>query len=314
MSLLLDVAFVTIGFLLIIPGGSLFVDATVRIAVHYRLPRVLVGMTLVSVATTAPEFVVSVTGASLGNVGIAYGNAVGSALTNVGLILAVLLLGSTIAADATSRRLWFAMTGAGALVFLLALDGSLGRLDGLLLLALLALFLVWSAHHGRSSREPMTDGYRPDPSPQRLFLLFLAGAGMVVGGARLLVEGAASLALDLGVDEVVIGLTLVAVGTSAPEFVVAVGSLRRRVADVSLGNIAGANLLNFLWILGTAATIHDLPVTGETLVRDGVALLVVTLIPALSLAVRSPLGTATGTLLVGTYVLYLLVLTAVLPF
>lgn len=255
---------------------------------------------------------VSTTGAWLGNVGIAYGNAVGSALANVGLVLAILLLGSPVAADAPSRRTWFAVTGAGVLGLVLALDGSSGRLDGVLLLALPAVVLVRSVLKARSAQEPLTDDHRPDPSPRRLFLLFLLGAGMVVGGARLLVQGAASLALDLGVEEVVIGLTLVAVGTSAPELVVALSALRRRVADVSLGNIAGANLLNFLWILGSVAVIHDLPVAAGTLVRDGSVLLAVMLIPAVPLALRGSLGRITGLLLLATYLVYLTILTSAL--
>ncbi|MEM3086167.1 MAG: sodium:calcium antiporter [Halobacteria archaeon] len=308
MSLLLDGVLLAAGFALILKGGGLFVDSAVRIAARYRLPRAFVGMTLVSFATTTPEFVVSATGAWLGNTGIAYGNAVGSAIVNIGLILAILLLGSAIVPDSSSRISWLVMAGAGLLVLLLAADGGLERPEGALFLGLLALFLIRSTGRALSGREPPAGSGAPAGPASREWLRFLAGTGMVVGGARLLVHGAASLALSLGVPEVVLGLTLVAVGTSLPELVVAVTSLLRRVSDISLGNIAGANLLNFLWILGASSVIRDIPVGRDLLLRDGAAMMGVMLIPALFMALRRPLGRAAGLLLLGLYAAYLALL------
>lgn len=261
-------------------------EGAVWLARITRVPRVLVGATVVSAATTLPEVAVSTTSALSGHPGIAFGNAVGSVIANIGLILALLVVVSPAREEGeTSLRARLRlMLLAGAAAALVSYDGSIGRVEGLALLALFAFYLWEStrsallarrqaeggagAHLAAAAAEPGTGNGDAPPegqqsaqggtSPGRRALEFCAGAVLVVLGSRLLVAAGSTLARAAGVSETVIGLTLVAVGTSLPELVTAVISAVKQASEISVGNIVGANLLNATVVLGGAATIHPI--------------------------------------------------------
>jgi cation:H+ antiporter len=287
--MLLNLLMLLGGLALIVKGGDFFVAAAIRLAEFLRMPRVVIGSTLVSLATTTPELVVSIMAGLRGESGLAVGNAVGSCICNIGLILGV--TAGLKQVDVHFRALrtpLFAMFGFGALLFLMTLDLSLSRWQGgVLLLAGLGYF-AWDFWRHWRERKPEdlaeAGAIKTEKSTARwawvqtrtgTVVQFLFGAGIVVAGSRLLVEGAVGAAARLGVPSIVIGLTVVAVGTSLPELVTAVTSARKSVSDLAVGNVLGANIANLSLIVGAAAVIQSVGLDRLTQLFNFPALLAV---------------------------------------
>ena len=258
-----------VGLLLIIKGGDMFVSAAVRIAEFMRMPHVVIGSTLVSLATTTPELVVSVMAGAKGESGLAVGNAIGSVVCNIGLILGVTATIKHV--DVHPRILrtpLIAMFVCGVGLFLMTLDLVLARWQGVLLLTLGAGYFAWDfLQHARDRKQAdiveATDIEKTVVAKFPWFhtrlgtaVQFALGAGIVVFGSRLLVDSAVSVAGSLGIPPIIIGLTVVAVGTSLPELVTAVTSSRKSVSDLAVGNVLGANIANLTLVVGTAAALH----------------------------------------------------------
>ena len=260
--MVLDILLLIIGFILIAKGGDMFVDSSVHIGRALSIPRFIVGGTLVSLATTTPELVVSATASVLGDSGIALGNAVGSCICNIGLIVgtvAVMVPVSAGARDFAHRAIW--MSTGGALVVLFSLDRTLSRPLGILLLLLALAYVVWDYQGIRRRRAGR--GGTPPSAEERAAVIrsigrFALGAGLIIVGSRLLVSSGQTVAAALGVPSAIIGFSVVAIGTSLPEFVTGVSAARKGVPDLSLGNIIGANVLNLFLIVGLSGTIQPL--------------------------------------------------------
>lgn len=282
---------------MIIPGANLFTGAAPDLARRTGLPPVVIGATVVSLATTLPELSVSVYSAVKGLPGIAVGNVVGSSIFNLGAILGVAALICPMAAGTGGlRREGLSLLAAGALFALVAGDGSVSRLEGLALLAVLA----WYVRGAAAAKGT------PAPSSGRAPLArFLLGAAAVIGGSRLVVDAAADLARRFGIPEVIVGLTIVAAGTSLPEFVTAVVCGLRGKSDLGLGNLIGATLLNLTLVTGGAALARPLSVSPAGLRLDILFLFAVAGV-ALAAGMRGLVGRGTGLVLVAAYLLYLL--------
>jgi len=268
--MLLNIIFLIFGFLLVIKGGEWFVEASVDIAHRFKISRIVIGGTIVSLATTAPELVVSVTASRMGDSGIALGNAVGSAIANIGLIVGVAACMTVIKVDLKEfrmRSLW--MLGSAVLVILFTWSLSMNRLFGIILLLIALLYLIldyWSITHGGANAPetvPTTETAASE-SLKKPILLFLAGAVLVIIGSRFLVISGIGIAQALGIPSVIIGLSVIAIGTSLPELVTAVVSSRKGVPDLAIGNIVGANVLNLAMIIGLACVIRPLTLTRFT--------------------------------------------------
>jgi cation:H+ antiporter len=254
------------GILLLIAGGELFVTSSVSIAAHARLPRILIGTTLVSLATTAPELAVSATASLRGQPGLAIGNAVGSAIANIGFILGLLCILRPLRVRPREFRVpSLVMLAMGVLLTVLTVPLVLERWAGVLLLACGGAYLVldYRRHMPRRQREQETvDSSEMElQSVPRSIALFAVGAGLVLGGSWLLCSNGVRLAELVGIPPMIIGLTLVAFGTSLPELVTAITAARKGVPELSLGNILGANILNVTLVTGTAATVSPIPLT-----------------------------------------------------
>lgn len=260
--MLIQLSLLAIAFGLIVKGGSWFVDSSVEIARALRVPKFLIGATIVSLATTAPELTTSALAAIRGHPDIAFGNAVGSAIYNIGFILGLTwLLGARTAPDPTHLFKAGFMLGAGVLSLGLTALNLLDHRGAVPLLGLLLLYFWYAAR-----RPGQGDSKRPSPGHLqkgllRPGLLFLVGAASIILGSRLLVETGVALAKALEVPEAVIGLSLVAMGTSLPELATGIASLIKGHAELSLGNIIGADFLNLTWVLGVSAIIRPLPVS-----------------------------------------------------
>lgn len=266
----LHLLYLALGLVLIIKGGDLFVGASVRIAELLRMPRIVIGSTLVSLATTTPELVVSIMSGDRGESGLAVGNAVGSCICNVGLILGLTAAFKQIDVHLRVLRTpLIAMISSGVLLFVLTSNLKISHWQGWLLVLLgLGYFIYDFKSHMRSARpESIVEAraiQQEEVEPVRwvhtgigTFAVFALGAGLVIIGSRLLVDSAVGIALALGIPSIIIGLTVVALGTSLPELVTAISSARQQVSDLSVGNILGANIANLTLVVGTAAGISE---------------------------------------------------------
>ena len=260
--MLLDVLLIAVGFALVAKGGDLFVDSSIKIGKALRIPRIVIGGTLVSLATTAPELVVSATAALRGDPGMALGNAVGSCICNVGLIVGAVALIMPVDVDRSDfirRATW--MVAGGLLVVGFSWDLSMERIFGVLLLAGAFGYLGWDL---LGILRSQADGGASEASAEDRAGLagavgwFTVGGGCVLAGSYFLVTSGQSLALAAGIPSSVIGFTVIAIGTSVPELVTGVTAARKGVPDLSLGNIIGANVLNLFLIVGMSSAIETL--------------------------------------------------------
>ena len=314
MSLLLPSVLFIVGLLLIIKGGDWFVDAAVWFAEVSGIPKVIVGATVVSLATTLPEILVSVLAALQGKADMAIGNAIGSVTANQGLILGVSLL----FAPLSIRRRDYATKGLLLVLAVAALwyYAGNGVLPAAGSLVLLACFLLSMADNLRVARRSMEAESRK-PAMQTAVLLpnlarFFFGTAGIVWGAHLMVENGSLLALQLGIPEAVVGVTLMAVGTSLPELVTAMTALCKDQGALSVGNILGANLIDTTLILPLCTWLSgsELTFSAQTLLLDlPVCLLIssLTIFPAL---LQQQFSRWQGLALVGMYAGYLVVLVA----
>lgn len=269
--LLLSVIFFALGLILTMRGGDQFVDAAARMAEASGVPRFVIGATLVSLCTTLPELTVSVLATLRGATDLAVGNAVGSAACNTGLILGVAALFAPARFSKKEARIkgGLMMTAAGLLACF-AVDGTLQASEAGILSLILGIFLSVNLHG--AARERQHTGRRrfePGECTKTLGSFALGGAAVVLG-AKLMVDHGVILARMLGIPESVIGLTLVALGTSLPELMTALAAIRRHEGTLSAGNIVGANLINLSMVLPacTAVSGGALPVGASVFTRD----------------------------------------------
>ncbi|MEW6490316.1 MAG: calcium/sodium antiporter [Thermodesulfobacteriota bacterium] len=263
--MLTGLGLVAVGVVLLYYGANLLVRGASRLAASFGVAPAVVGLTVVAFGTSLPELVVSVTAALRGNADIALGNVVGSNIANVGLILGLgaCLRAMTVEFTLLKREVPMGL-GAVALVVVLSADGLLGRVDALILLAAFCGFLYWSVMVERLAPEGVQAAYgRTATGPGekgRDCLRTLWGLVGVLLGGHWLVEGGVAVAAGLGVPAVVIGLTVIAVGTSLPELAASLVAMARGEDDIGVGNVLGSNLFNLLGILGVAALVHPIHV------------------------------------------------------
>jgi cation:H+ antiporter len=254
---------VFVGLLLLIWGADRFVHGAAATARNLGVPPLLIGLTIVALATSAPEILVSLVAALRGEPDLAIGNAIGSNIANIGLVLGVVaLLRPVELKSATLRREMPALLAVSLLTVSLFLDSYLSRVDGLVLMVGLVIVMIWLTRLGfrSSSSDPLQaefDAEIPKHMSMRVAIFWLlVGIGTLLIGADLLVDGAIAIAIALGVSEVVIGITLVALATSIPELAVSVVSAFRGEYGLAIGNIVGSNIFNLLAVIGVAATIE----------------------------------------------------------
>lgn len=260
------------GLLLLIWGADRFVYGAAASARNLGVPPLLIGMTVVGAATSAPELLVSVIAASRNEPGLAIGNAIGSNIVNIGLVLGCVALVRPIQLrSATLRREMPALLAVSLLTVSLFLDSRLSRVDGLVMISGLVIVLVWLARLGMRSAptDPIKQEYEAeipvDVGMVRAVVWLVVGLAMLLFGAQLLVDGASDIARQLGVSEVVIGILLIAFGTSLPELAVSLVSTLKGEYGLAIGNIVGSNIFNMLAVIGAAATITPLTLEPEVL-------------------------------------------------
>ncbi len=264
------------GIVVLFASAEIFIRGAVSLAKIFKMPPLVIGMTVVAVGTSAPELFVTLNAAYSGAPGLAIGNIIGSNIANVLLILGVSCLLSPInRPDSAHRRDSVVLIGGSAAFALLCFQGEIGLGSGILLLVFFAVFLV-SSYRRETEDEKTTAEHIQEveeisslPAPAWVTALFvLLGLAGVLWGAELLVEGGVAIARVMGISEEVIGLTVVALGTSMPELAASAVAAYRGHSDIAVGNIIGSNLFNILGIGGLAALVTPLPVAGNILSFD----------------------------------------------
>jgi len=265
------------GLTVLIKGADLFVDGAAATARYFRVSPLVVGMLIVGFGTSAPEMLVSAVSAIDGAPGIALGNAWGSNITNIALILGITALVKPVAVQSrvitTELPILLVVTGvAGAIV----LDGTLGRIDAVILLVLFVLFLMWSVRFQHVDvTDPLADEAvreaTANVSERSVWLsvaILAAGLVLLVLGSRGVVWGAIGIARAAGISDLVIGLTVVAVGTSLPELASSIAAVRKGEDEIAFGNIVGSNMFNTLAVVGIAGVIAPFEIERVSVVRD----------------------------------------------
>ncbi len=306
-----DLAFVAAGLVLLFVGGEGLVRGSVSIAGRLRISRLVVGMVIVGFGTSTPELLVSLQAALGGSPEIAIGNVVGSNIANILLIIGVAALIWPIAnADPSMRREGLVMLAVSGGLVALLMTGSISWLAGTVMLVLLAVYLIVT-YRIESRRRDTAFAREADEvadvnlTMSKAMIAVAAGLAMLLLGARLLVDGATGIALAFGVSEAVIGLTIVAVGTSLPELATSVIAAWRRHADVALANIIGSNIFNILAILGITALVAPVPVAGRFATFDGPVMLAVAGVLVLLLFAVKQIGRTLGLVLLAAYAAYI---------
>lgn len=266
---------IVVGLALLVWSADRFVEGSASTARHYGMPPLLIGMVIVGFGTSAPEMVVSALASWQGNPGIALGNAYGSNITNIALILGVTALISPIAVHSqVLRKELPLLTGVTALAAWQIWDGNITRFDAGVLLGVFAALMTWSVWQGMQKKPDalgveMEQELEIHAMPIRQSIIWLVvGLALLIISSRILVWGAVEIAHAFGVSDLIIGLTIIAVGTSLPELASSIIAARKGEHDIALGNILGSNLFNTLAVVGIAGMIHPMGVAPEVLNRD----------------------------------------------
>jgi len=267
-----NLLFIVLGLILLIAGGNWLLKSAVALSLRLNIPKIVIGMTVVSLATSAPELIVSIKSALDGFPDLALGNVVGSNIANLGLVLGVTtILGSIDVERSFYRSDWPVMMLASVLFFgFIYFDGELQQYEGIVMVVALFAFLVYLL---RFQKQAVVDELPEDDVPLPLYktVLYLGIGGTALwGGSELLIDGAVGMAEVYGVSERVIGVTVVSVGTSIPELAASIIAIIKKEKAISLGNLIGSNIFNLLAVLGITSIITPIQVNDEALLSNDI--------------------------------------------
>lgn len=299
--IILELLLLVIGFTMLVKGADWFVDGTSGIARKMGIPQLVVGLTIVAMGTSAPEAAVSINAALKNNASIAIGNVVGSNILNILIILGVTAVITSVAIQKST--LWIEipyMLVVTIVLILMGLDGSVSRVDGIILWVMFIIYLAYLfvlAKKGKEENEEVTT------STWKLLLFAIVGGVIVVWGSDITVDAATAIAQILGMSERFIGLTIVALGTSLPELVTSVTAARKGNADIAIGNIVGSNIFNILFVIGTASLITPVPYATGFLI-DGTIAVAAGALLWISVCRTLELRRSWGIVMLGSYAAY----------
>lgn len=265
----MNILFIIIGIALVLWGADRLTDGATSIAQRLNVPQIVIGLTVVAMGTSAPEFFVSFVSALKGTTDMAVGNVIGSNIFNTLLIVGVAAMVSpmTIATNTVRKDMPCAVI-ASLMLLLMSLDNELSRLDAALLFAAFILFMLYTLHLAKTGKQE--DDLQPPMKPLKAVFYLLLGLACLIFGSNLFVEAATQVAKSLGVSEAMIGLTIVAGGTSLPELATSVVAAMKGRSAIAIGNVIGSNVFNILMILGITGVICPMDLKGITLIDFGV--------------------------------------------
>ena len=293
-----------VGVLLLLIGGDFLVKSAASLAKKLNISPFLIGVTVVSFGTSAPELIVSLKAAFNGSSGIAIGNVIGSNVANLALVLGITVLIRPVVIDSKKLQFaWFSMLVASLMFFGFSLDGILDRLDGFFLITGLILFLILSIRKRDDSfaDEELEKTLKTNLIP----VYFILGATGLYYGSELLVDNAITIAKSFGISEFIIGVSVVALGTSLPELVTSVIAILKGQSSISVGNLIGSNVFNIFAVLGITSAVNPLEADSFLIAIDLPIMLGVTLLTGVFLLISKQLGRIEGLLLITIYIIYI---------
>ena len=305
MNIFIAIALLIVGFVMLTKGADWFVDGSSALAFRLGIPQLVIGLTIVAMGTSAPEAAVSITSALKGNEGITVGNVVGSNIMNILLILSIASVIVPLAVQKSTRRIEIPYMIAITVLFgVLGYTGEMvTRVEGgILWIAFLIYlgYLLWMAKKGKEDNEP---DEKQKSLPVQL-LMILTGLICIVLGSDFVVDGATEIAKVIGISERIIGLTIVAFGTSLPELVTSIAAARRGNADIAIGNIVGSNVFNILFVAGTSALISPVVFESKFVLDTAVATATAVLLLVCVCNKEGKLKRSGGIIMLAAYVAY----------
>lgn len=316
MDILIQVVLLAAGFAMLIKGADCFVDGASRLADRFGIPQLIIGLTIVAMGTSAPEAAVSISAALQGNAGITIGNVVGSNILNILLILGVTSCIRAIAVQKSTIKyeIPFMIGMTVLLVFFGLADKQVSRLEGGVLWIFLIVYLAYllkmakqGQENGGEDGKTVSKETKKEDKMWKLVLLIAAGLALIVCGSNVTVDAATAIADRLGVDDRIIGLTVVALGTSLPELVTSITAAVKGKADIAVGNIVGSNLFNILFIVGMTALIIPIPYSADFLV-DSITVIAASALLLICVVKNKRLGRAGGAVMLAGYAAYFIYL------
>lgn len=298
-----------VGFLLLIKGADFFVEGSAAVAKKLRVPTMIIGLTIVAMGTSAPECAVSIAASIKGSNAMAISNVVGSNIFNLMVVSGFCALFTPLIVHAKTLKQEFPFSILAAIVMLIAgfIGMTLGRIDGVILLVLFAFFLAWmvkSALNARANAEDIEEENVKDLGNLQCLLYIIGGIIAIVIGGDLVVDSATEIARTFGLSENLIGLTIVAFGTSLPELVTSAVAAKKGEVDMALGNVIGSNIFNILLVAGIAATVSPMAFLMENVI-DLVILIVMSIVVWSFASTKKKIGRAEGVFMLIIYVAYI---------
>lgn len=274
--------FLIVGFVLLIKGADWFVEGSSAAAKLLKIPPLIIGLTVVSMGTSLPEASVSISAALAGKNELAVSNAVGSNIFNLMVVCGVCaaICPLSINKDTLRRDFPISIAAAGLLMGLGAIGMTVGHIDGIVMLILFAGFLTLMVVSAKKARQEAEDEYKTMPV-WKLLVYMIVGIAAIVGGGKMVVSGASDIAREFGMSENLIGMTIVAFGTSLPELVTSVVAARKKEVDMAVGNVVGSNIFNILFVLGTAGAISPIAFSMENIIDTAVLIIMTAVVMAM---------------------------------
>jgi len=307
----MNLLLIGLGLVLLILGGNWLLKSAVGFSLRLKIPKIVIGMTVVSLATSAPELIVSIKSALVGHADIAFGNVIGSNIANLGLVLAITILISTISIEKSFYKTdWPVMMISSLLLYgFITFDGVLQRYEGVILFSFLIIFLIYLLRFQKNAVVDETLELNEE-LPIHLTVLFLVIGGVSLwGGSELLIDGAVGIAKKLNISERIIGITIISVGTSIPELAASVIAVMQKEKAISLGNLIGSNVFNILAVLGITSIITPITIVDQGILSNdifwmlGIALLIFPLVFA---PVKMKLSWKEGLILLVLYLIFVI--------
>lgn len=304
-----------VGFGLLIKGADLFVDGSSNIARLLKVSPIVIGLTIVAFGTSSPEAMVSIIASLKGSADVSLGNVIGSNIFNITLVVGVaaILYPLKVESETIKKEIPFTLLASGVLLILISdqvLQGSthniLTRSDGLIFLLFLSIFLYYVFELAMKNRQDSPQDQIPSSIKWGISILFvLLGLVGIIFGGNMVVKNGTEIAISLGMSETLVGLTIIAVGTSLPELVTSITAALKKESEIAFGNIIGSTIFNILFVLGAAAVIAPLAVNDKVFI-DVIIMIILTVLLFIFSRTNYRIGKREGMILVGVYIIYLI--------
>ncbi|NQX81483.1 MAG: calcium/sodium antiporter [Flavobacteriaceae bacterium] len=303
----MNIAYVVLGFIILIKGGDWLLKASVNFSLRLNISKIIIGMTVVSFATSAPELIVSISAASTGHSDLSLGNVVGSNIANIALVLGVTLLLGNISVGKRfyTLDLPIVMFSSLLLYYFLSNNNQLDFYEGVIMIVLLVSFICYMLFFNKDKKaaEEVEEDENPNSLTKDLLILVLGGVALW-GGSELLVLGAVGIATEFGISERIIGVTIISIGTSIPELATSIMAVIKKEKAISLGNLLGSNIFNILAVLGITSVIQDIKVVDSKLMSNDILWMIAVpvVLLGISLLSKGKLGKIGGAVLLSVYI------------